>query len=566
MPPVGPLAQVRASSLLELHSDGVAVRLASLPHRVRALVEHVLTEPSRELEEQACSSSGGYLPLATLAALEPVRALLPPHTPLAAIAAALRPSTIVELDAPHADAAASGVRRIGAAKMEVDDSASEAGSDLGLSYLEAEVDEPRAATPAPAAATAATAATTATTAAATAAVPRYAFLPARPFPPGKGFSLITFNILADYLARTDTHAYCPWHLRRWPHRVARIVRGLQKASSDLVCLQEVQGVAQPSSEPERRHNHYQQLHDLLADSGYSIASLALRCDSDGRVKPHRSLGNAVFYKAASFERAPGAWRGRVNLAQELAARCSSPAQLARYVYGKEQSAAWTRLRHRVSGRCVCVASCHIACDFLNPDAQVAQVHALLSRLESSVVQPGDALVLAGDFNSLPESGVRELCVNGVLPLSHEHAHAPDAKLRPPLTSLPARAGAASSTVRPSGYAHGLHLASAYESVDGHEPQLTNRTPDFGPSSPRLCMPTLLPRSALESTERVLTGRRVARTAEGCLDYIFYSSALLTPTRVLPTPTAAQAASEGGGLPSTLVPSDHVPIGASFEFT
>ena len=52
--------------------------------------------------------------------------------------------------------------------------------------------------------------------------------------------------------------------------------------------------------------------------------------------------------------------------------------------------------------------------------------------------------------------------------------------------------------------------------------------------------------------------------EGCIDYIFHSEQLAT-TGVLPTPTAAEAACEGGGLPSSVVPSDHVPIGASFQF-
>ena len=36
--------------------------------------------------------------------------------------------------------------------------------------------------------------------------------------------------------------------------------------------------------------------------------------------------------------------------------------------------------------------------------QVAQTHALLARLEGSVVQRGDAVIIAGDFNSLPGSG------------------------------------------------------------------------------------------------------------------------------------------------------------------
>ena len=113
-----------------------------------------------------------------------------------------------------------------------------------------------------------------------------------------------------------------------------------------------------------------------------------------------------------------------------------------------------------------------------------------------------------------------------MPLSHEHAHAPDLRIRPPLDLTPARSA---TPPPPRGYHHTLHLTNAYESL-GVAPELTNKTPDF----------------------------------EGVIDYIFTSS-LLTPKGVLPTPTAVEAAREGGGLPSSMVPSDHVPIGASFDF-
>ena len=100
--------------------------------------------------------------------------------------------------------------------------------------------------------------------------------------------------------------------------------------------------------------------------------------------------------------------------------------------------------------------------------QVAQAAALLSRLEASVVQPGDALLLCGDFNSLPCSGVHELCTTGSLPLDHEHARAPDVRIRPPLPSSASPSG---------GFRHTLQLSSAYGAL-GEEPPLTNKTPDF----------------------------------------------------------------------------------------
>ena len=83
--------------------------------------------------------------------------------------------------------------------------------------------------------------------------------------------------------------------------------------------------------------------------------------------------------------------------------------------------------------------------------------ALLARLETTVVKPGDALCLAGDFNSLPDSGVHELCTTGSLPLHHEHARAPDVRIQPPLPREKLL-----SPGRSSGYRHGLGLSSAYQ--------------------------------------------------------------------------------------------------------
>ena len=55
---------------LELSPDGGGVRVGGLPRRVRLQVEHFVGEGcTRELQEIACSSPGGYIPLASLAAL-----------------------------------------------------------------------------------------------------------------------------------------------------------------------------------------------------------------------------------------------------------------------------------------------------------------------------------------------------------------------------------------------------------------------------------------------------------------------------------------------------------------
>ena len=97
-------AVVRSSGLLEISPDGLGTRSAGLPHRMRVAVEHLLGDgATQELHEHACSSVGGYFPLATLLTIAGLADMLLPGTPSTALAAALRPSILLELsDDEHA--------------------------------------------------------------------------------------------------------------------------------------------------------------------------------------------------------------------------------------------------------------------------------------------------------------------------------------------------------------------------------------------------------------------------------------------------------------------------------
>ena len=82
--------------------------------------------------------------------------------------------------------------------------------------------------------------------------------------------------------------------------------------------------------------------------------------------------------------------------------------------------------------------------------------------------------------------------------------------------------------------HKLSLQSAYTQCNGHEPEITNS----------------------------LGGDR---QFEGCLDYIWLSSDSLRAVEVLPLPSIDEARAEGGALPNSRIPSDHLPIGAHIVF-
>jgi endonuclease/exonuclease/phosphatase family metal-dependent hydrolase len=116
-----------------------------------------------------------------------------------------------------------------------------------------------------------------------------------------------------------------------------------------------------------------------------------------------------------------------------------------------------------------VVSCHIACCFETPEVQVAQVSALLEFVKRLAAR-GDDVVLSGDFNSKPESGVYQLCTEGYLPADHVDANAtPDGSSAQPAPQL----------CDPNvGFSSGLSLQSAYWQCDGVEPALTNKLPSF----------------------------------------------------------------------------------------
>ena len=146
---------------------------------------------------------------------------------------------------------------------------------------------------------------------------------------------------------------------------------------------------------------------------------------------------------------------------------------------------------------------------------------LLRRLEGLSTELGSAdVVLCGDFNSTPDSGLYQLLAKGSFPPDHTHAAPAD----PALPAILAPAGL---------LLHGLGLCSAYAMACGAEPTATNVK---GPPE----------------------------NFAACLDYIFASARLGPPVATLRVPPISELVAEGGGLPNSSIPSDHVPIGAVYS--
>jgi endonuclease/exonuclease/phosphatase family metal-dependent hydrolase len=453
------VAHARAQSEFTVSGDGRSVRLCSLATLVQRQIEHYFSDSNlqtdRLMQEQTAASTEGFIALEDIMSFQRLRSMLLPETPIECVSDALRSSTVLELSRD-----ARAVRRRDHSQL----------SALALAPTAA------ASTPAvqqrpgqpswqpqPVAST-------------------YDFLP-RPLRAvsahASAFSVLQFNVLADFLARTAQHTYCDRRYVKWEYRRQLLVDGVKRALPDLLCLQEVQGKPGAAA----ADSHLSQLIEQLRPLGYQAASYALRMDRDGRPHKDLSLGNAVIFNAHVFEPAdppPGEseYRGRVSLGQLVRTQCErlalakSEQRRAAQHYAPAwatQAAAWARLRHKQSRRTVLVVSCHIACCFETPEVQVAQVSALLEFVRRLAAR-GDDVVLSGDFNSKPESGVYQLCTEGCLPADHVDANAtPDGSSAQPAPQL----------CDPNvGFLSGLDLQSAYYQCDRTEPALTNKLPSF----------------------------------------------------------------------------------------
>eukprot|EP01090_Pellita_catalonica_P021956 TRINITY_DN8364_c0_g1_i1.p1 TRINITY_DN8364_c0_g1~~TRINITY_DN8364_c0_g1_i1.p1 ORF type:complete len:787 (-),score=118.37 TRINITY_DN8364_c0_g1_i1:74-2434(-) len=148
------------------------------------------------------------------------------------------------------------------------------------------------------------------------------------------------------------------------------------------------------------------------------------------------------------------------------------------------------------------------------EMRFAKVPLYARRMKSSTSKkPVMPVVICGDFNSLPASGVYEMLQSGKLQAHHKEFNKQEY-------------GKYSS----KGMKHNLGLQSAY-SLMGNEPAFTNYTDSF----------------------------------VGTLDYIFYTQQYLTSTKVLQPVYEKDVLEQFGALPNGKMCSDHIPLVSHFEY-
>ena len=375
---------------------------------------------------------------------------------------------------------------------------------------------------------------------------------------------MTYNILADIYAASLN--YCPSWALNWSHRKATIMQEIDTYAPDLLCLQEVVWAQYLQFFlPELEARGYKGTFHPKTRAKYSTDATRI----DGCASFYRaSMFDQVDYFNIEFQTiaqdhpdrysTPGDEAGysrltsKDNIAIGLVLRRRDRAALAaraaatgsggssnagnNKMLGAHQSGGPPRRSTSplpssmnppgpIDEDLLVFVNTHVHWDPEFSDVKLMQVQMLMEQLEAWIdeysnpngnledISPSQRipLILGGDFNSKPDSGVYQFLIDGFLPGDH-----------------PEFLGYTYGDYTDSGLKHSLNLISANATLAG-EPQFTNYTVDFN----------------------------------GCLDYIWYAHHNLSVERVLNGVDERIVHSYNGALPNPHMPSDHIPLVADF---
>jgi len=332
-----------------------------------------------------------------------------------------------------------------------------------------------------------------------------------------GFTMLTYNCLAEIYATSEAYPYCPAWALPWNYRRRNILRELVAYHADVMCLQEVQA------------DHFENfLEPELAK--YSYAGLH-KCKTREFMGQYGKMdGCAIFYRRDKFTLLPGG-----SLEVEFNA-------IARARHGNDKRLLNRLLRDNVAQvvalevnmaagqppggrRQLCVANTHINAAVEFSDVKLWQTQHLLLEVERMMTQVSGSinnlpLVVAGDFNSLPGSDPHILLSSGGVQVQDEQGLLAGLPMR---HALPLRS--AMATV-------GAHINASAESheLQKMEPPYTNFTAQF----------------------------------VGTLDYMWYTYDRLSVGGLLEM-VEDRLVQESTALPSPTFSSDHVPLLSEFYF-
>uniref|UniRef100_A0A914CJR2 poly(A)-specific ribonuclease n=1 Tax=Acrobeloides nanus TaxID=290746 RepID=A0A914CJR2_9BILA len=348
------------------------------------------------------------------------------------------------------------------------------------------------------------------------------------------FTVLCYNVLCDKYATTNLYSYCPTWALNWEYRKFAILKELQHYEADIITLQEVET-------EQFRMTFLPKLESLGYAGIFSPKSRAKTMNEEDRKYVD---GCAIFWKTDKFEIEHEQLIEFTQVAikkaqahENMLNRVMPRDNIALVAVFKIKETLYTNSAgHRppmnpnesVVGTPLIVCTAHIHWDPEFCDVKLIQSMMLAHELNKIVedvsekhrIQPQQTPVLiCGDLNSLPDSGVFEYLSKGAVAKDH-----PDLKTfrdDPCLNRLSANVD------DPKSFSHALRLDSA---VDLSHMPFTNYTLEF----------------------------------RGMIDYIFATQQSLARLGILGALDMSWIQSNKIiGFPHPHVPSDHVPIMAQY---
>ena len=246
---------------------------------------------------------------------------------------------------------------------------------------------------------------------------------------GESFTVFCYNILADRYASATMYGYTPSWALAWDYRKELILHEITTFGADIICLQEI--------DSENYSNYFSQ---HLHEKGYSSVFYPKSRSRTMNTNEQKSVdGCATFYKKSMFQvinqhyidfnQADALKRHNIKTTTEFYNRFML----------RDQIAVITMLESKATGAKLMVANVHIFWDQRYRDVKVLQAAMMMDDIQhfasSFVKEPPRCvsrdkapkytsgaeipLIVCGDFNSLPVSGVYEFMSKGFIDEKHE---------------------------------------------------------------------------------------------------------------------------------------------------
>ncbi|XP_001622436.2 CCR4-NOT transcription complex subunit 6-like [Nematostella vectensis] len=362
-------------------------------------------------------------------------------------------------------------------------------------------------------------------------------VPERPRHRSSGnFSVMCFNVLCDKYCTSQQYGYCPTWALNWDYRKTAIMKEILHYGADIVSLQEV--------ETEQFHNFF--LPQLKQDGYNGIFSPKSRARTMSEDDRKHVDGCAIFYRTTKFTMVK---EFLTEFNQLAMANAQGSDDMLNRVMTKDNIGIAVLLELKDTGyigynggQQVLVSNAHIHWDPEFRDVKLIQTVLLMHELQMILKQyiPGFhphggkngttpsksiPIVLCGDLNSLPNSGVIEFLDNGRIPI--DHCDFQEMQYQGFLSRL--SNGSSKNGDTCGELTHGLRLKKAYDG--DHQLPFSNLTYEF----------------------------------KGVIDYVYYSYDTLSPLGVLGS-VNPDYISENKiiGWPHPHFPSDHQALLVEFE--